>query len=138
MEGFSDKPTGRAMAGGSGGSSGRSPGDNHDLSAQPLRRRLSRTDGDYIGKPGGRGRRARHIRKLPIDEYEPESFFADLAEGGREREGTSYPGRLVELPGVGTMGLRPPEAEKPYTMDVNINGIRINEWKFVDREDYEA
>jgi len=36
------------------------------------------------------------------------------------------------------MGLRPPEAEKPYTMDVNINGIRINEWKFVDREDYEA
>lgn len=126
--------------GGPGGCGGEDDADyDPEERREYIRRRLrNEADDDYIGKPGGQGRRARHIRKIPIDEYEPEDFFADLVEGGREREGTSYPGVLVKLPGVGTMGLRPPTRNKSYTMDVNIRGIRIKEWKFVNREDYEG
>lgn len=97
---------------------------------------LLRPGGAYIGKPGGRGGRAKHIRKIPINEYEPESLFRELTEGGVELEGTGYPGTLMGFPGVGTVGLRPPTEAKPYTMDVMIDGIRIREWKFVEPDEY--
>lgn len=98
------------------------------------RRRIEsilRPGGEYIGKPGGR---ARHIRKIPINEYEPESLFRKLSEGGVESEGSDYPGVLMDLPGVGFVGLRRPTGAKPYTVDVNIEGMRVEEWKFVEPE----
>ncbi|CAN5126933.1 hypothetical protein BH18ACT10_BH18ACT10_00060 [soil metagenome] len=96
MSGLSEEPPGPEVTGRGGG------GDDAEERREYIRRLLrNEADDDYIGKPGGQGRRARHIRKIPLDEYEPESFFADLVEGGREREGTSYPGVLMELPGLG-------------------------------------
>ncbi len=107
--------------------------------ADEVRRRvenLLRPGGEYIGKPGGEGGRAKRVRKILINEYEPEGFFREIAEGGAELEGTGYPGILVDLPGIGTVGLRPPTGTKPYTMDVSIQGIRIDKWKFVEPGDY--
>lgn len=92
--------------------------------------------GEYIGKPGGQGGRAKHVRKNPINEYEPESFFRELVEGGVELGETGYPGILMSLPGVRIIGLRPPTGAKPYTMDARIKGARIKEWKFVEPGEY--
>ncbi|MBA2691207.1 MAG: hypothetical protein H0U65_01765 [Rubrobacter sp.] len=97
---------------------------------------ILRPGGEYIGKPGGRGGRAKHVWKIPINEYEPESLFRELTEGGVELDGSEYPGVLVDLPGLGAVGLRPPTGTKPYTMDVSIDGIRIDKWKFVEPEEY--
>lgn len=116
-------------------------GDNSEESPKEVRERIRdrlRSGNDYIGRPGGRGRRAKHIRRVSMDEYEPESLFRELTEGGVEREGTSYPGTLIDLPaGAGNIGLRPPTEEKSYTMDVNIEGVRIREFKFLDPREME-
>lgn len=59
-------------------------------------------------------------------------MFERLAEMGEPLRNSTYGGALVRLPGVGFVGYRPPETSKPATLDVNIEGIRIKEIKFVE------
>jgi hypothetical protein len=88
-----------------------------------------------ILKPGGRlvgeASSSASIRTLQGGAREAEALFGQVSAGGRAIGGTSYPGTLVELPGVGRVGLRPVSASGPPTIDVFIEGLGISKIKFV-------
>ncbi|CAN5640401.1 MAG: hypothetical protein M3494_10090 [Actinomycetota bacterium] len=96
-----------------------------------VRRRIEnilRPGGEYIGVRGT----GRSIRVVPGGESAAEEMFGRFAEMGEELRSSTYGGLLVRLPGVGFVGYRPPEESKPATLDVNIEGVRIKEIKFVE------
>lgn len=91
------------------------------------------TPGDIL-QPGGlpigtAGSRPR-IREIPGGPQDAADLFNQLAQGGKDITPPGHPGKLVELPGGGIVGLRPQSKSGPPTIDVNIDGIAIDKIKF--------
>lgn len=54
-----------------------------------------------------------------------------MTRSGRVLENSRFPGTLVELPGGGKIGFRPVSKSGPPTVDIFIEGVGINEIKFL-------
>src|SRR5262249_16746388 len=79
-----------------------------------------------IGSPGSDP----GIRELPGGRQAANDLFNELTPGGKDITAPEYRGRLVEVPGGGTVGLRPASKSGPPTIDVNIPGISVRKVKF--------
>ena len=83
------------------------------------------------GKPiGTKGSKA-SIREVPGGQEEAEDLFNDLTVGGKPATVPAYPGKIVDLPRGGRVGLRPKSKSGEPTIDVDIPGIPIKKIKFV-------
>ncbi|HEY7156740.1 MAG TPA: hypothetical protein VH575_22415 [Gemmataceae bacterium] len=83
------------------------------------------------GKPiGTKGSKA-SIREVPGGPKAAEDFFDNLAAGGNPVTVPTYPGRMVDLPGGGRVGLRLKSKSGRPTIDVDIPDIPITKIKFV-------
>jgi hypothetical protein len=105
--------------GGSGGTApnaGRSPADILTPGGQPL------------GRPGA----SSGIRRENGGLTKAQEMFDELAAGGKDVTPPGYPGKLVELPNGGRVGLRPVSgsADKSPSLDVKIPGIPVNKIHF--------
>ncbi|MFL6193494.1 MAG: RHS repeat domain-containing protein [Thermoanaerobaculia bacterium] len=87
-----------------------------------------RPAGQWLGRIGSGNR----IREVSGGLAEAERVFAQLSQGGRVIENTTYPGTLVELEGVGTVGLRPVSKSGPPTIDLMVRGVDIRKIKFLE------
>jgi hypothetical protein len=82
------------------------------------------------GKPiGTKGSKA-SIREVPGGQKAADDLFDDLTVGGKPVVSPNYPGKLVDLPGGGRVGLRPKSKSGEPTIDINIPGIPIKKIKF--------
>jgi hypothetical protein len=79
---------------------------------------------------GTRGKRP-SIRLMPGGIKAADHLFDDLAVDGTPVELPTYPGRMVDVPGCGRLGLRPSSKSGEPTIDVDIRGIPIQKIKFV-------
>jgi hypothetical protein len=79
-----------------------------------------------IGQPGT----SPGIRELPGSEAEAENLYGRLSAGGEEVQPPGYPGRAVELPDGGFVGLRLESKSGGPAIDVNIPGIEITRIHF--------
>lgn len=77
------------------------------------------------GKPIGTKGSKPSIRELPGGQKAADDLFDDLSVGGNPIIVPGYPGKLVDLPGGGRVGLRPKSGSGEPTIDVNIPGIPI-------------
>jgi hypothetical protein len=68
---------------------------------------------------------------VPGGQVAAEALFDALTPGGIPVIMPTYPGQLVDLPGVGRVGLRPVSESGEPTIDVDIPGIPIKKIKFV-------
>jgi len=83
------------------------------------------------GKPiGTKGSKA-SIREVPGGQNEAEDLFNGLTIGGKPATVPTYPGKIVDLPGGGRVGLRLKSKSGAPTIDVDIPGIPIKKIKFV-------
>ena len=83
------------------------------------------------GRPiGAKGSKA-SIREVPGGQKAADDLFNDLTVGGKPVVMPTYPGKLVDLPGGGRVGLRPKSKSGEPTIDVDIPGIPIKKLKFV-------
>ena len=83
------------------------------------------------GKPlGAKGTKA-SIREIPGGQKAAEDLFEDLTVAGKPVALPSYPGKMVDLPGGGRVGLRSISKSGEPTVDVDIPGIPIKKLKFV-------
>jgi hypothetical protein len=84
--------------------------------------------GSRIGRPGT----SSGIRRVNGGLPEAERLFEELAAGGRDITPSGHPGRLVELPGGGRVGLRPvsSSADASPAIDVDIPGIPVRKIHF--------
>ena len=83
------------------------------------------------GKPiGAKGSKA-SIREVPGGQKAADDLFDDLTVGGKPVVVPTYPGKLVDLPGGGRVGLRPKSKSGEPTIDVDIPGIPIKKVKFI-------
>ena len=83
------------------------------------------------GKPIGRKGSKASIREVPGGQKEAEDLFDDLTVGGKPVVVPAYPGKMIDLPGGGRVGLRPKSKSGRPTIDVDIPGIPIKKIKFV-------
>ena len=83
------------------------------------------------GKPLGTDGSKPSIREIPGGQKEADDFFDDLSAGGKPVTQPTYPGKMVDLPGGGRVGLRPNSKSGKPTIDVDIPGIPIKKIKFV-------
>jgi hypothetical protein len=100
----------------------------------PAVAKVARTAEDIL-RPGGyligNAGTSSKIRILQGSADDAAKLFDELAAGGRPRTGTTYPGRIVELPNGGVVKLRPSGTTGNFpTIDVDIPGIGIREIKF--------
>ncbi len=79
---------------------------------------------------GTRGSKA-SIREVPGGQEGAEDFFDELTVGGMPVTLPGYPGKMVDLPDGGRVGLRPKSKSGEPTIDVDIAGIPIKKLKFV-------
>jgi hypothetical protein len=84
-------------------------------------------NGFPVGSEGSRP----SIREVPGGLEAAQDLFDDLAVGGRPVNVPTYPGKMVDLPGGGRVGLRPSSKSGEPTIDVDIRGIPIKKIKFV-------
>jgi len=83
------------------------------------------------GKPlGTKGRKA-SIREVPGGPQAADDFFKELTVGGKPVVVPTYPGKMVDLPAGGRVGLRPKSKSGVPTIDVDIPGIPVKKIKFV-------
>lgn len=97
------------------------------MSAVPSPKDLLMPNGIPIGTTGSDP----SIREVPGGQTDAEDLFNDLAVGGNAVNVPTYPGRMLDLPGGGRVGLRPKSKSGPPTIDVDIAGIPIKKIKFV-------
>src|SRR5947209_1954181 len=83
------------------------------------------------GLPVGTGGSGPLVRELPGGQTAADDLFSDLTVGGTPVDVPTYPGRMVDLPGGGRVGLRPRSKSGEPTIDVDIPGIPIKKIKFV-------
>jgi hypothetical protein len=85
-------------------------------------------DGEAVGRPGA----SDGIRRLNGGLPAAEEMFDKLSAGGRDVAPSGYPGKLVELPDGGRVGLRPVSSsgDKSPSLDVNIPGIPVRKIHF--------
>jgi hypothetical protein len=84
-------------------------------------------NGKAIGTKGSKA----SIREVFGGQKEAEDLFNDLTVGGNPAAVPTYPGKIVDLPGGGRVGLRPKSKSGEPTIDVDIPGIPIKKIKFV-------
>jgi hypothetical protein len=70
------------------------------------------------------------IRQLPGGQNAADNFFNDLSSGGKPAVVPTYPGKMIDLPGGGRVGLRPKSGSGEPTIDVDIPGIPVKKIKF--------
>lgn len=83
--------------------------------------------GKPIGTKGSKG----SIREVPGGQKAADDLFDDLTAGGTPVVVPKYPGKMVDLPGGGRVGVRPKSKSGGPTIDVDIPGIPIKKIKFV-------
>ena len=83
------------------------------------------------GKPIGATGSKASIRVVPGGQKAADDLFHELTVGGRPVAMPTYPGKLVDLPGGGRVGLRPTSKSGEPTIDVDIPGIPIKKIKFI-------
>jgi hypothetical protein len=83
------------------------------------------------GKPIGTEGSKPSIREIPGGQKAADDLFTDLTSGGKAAAVPTYPGKMVDLPGGGRVGLRPKSKSGEPTIDVDIPGIPIKKIKFV-------
>lgn len=93
----------------------------------PSPKDLLMPNGKPIGKKGSKA----SIREVPGGKKAADDLFDDLTAGGTPVVVPTYPGKLVNLPGGGRVGLRPKSKSGEPTVDVDIPGIPIKKIKFV-------
>ena len=71
------------------------------------------------------------IREVPGGQKAANDLFDDLAAGGTAATAPTYPGKMIDLPGGGRVGLRPKSKSGEPTIDIDISGIPIKKIKFV-------
>jgi hypothetical protein len=96
-------------------------------SATPSPQDLLMPNGQPIGTRGSKA----SIREVPGGQKAADDFFDDLTVGGKPVVVPSYPGKMVDLPGGGRVGLRSKSKSGEPTIDVDIPGIPIKKIKFV-------
>lgn len=79
---------------------------------------------------GAKGSKA-SIREVLGGQKAADDLFDGLTVGGKPVTVPTYPGKLVDLPGGGRVGLRPKSKSGEPTIDVDIPGIKIKKIKFV-------
>ena len=81
-----------------------------------------------IGRPGA----SKGIRRLDGGLPAAEKMFDELATGGKDITPKGHPGKLVELPNGGRVGLRPvsSSADRSPSMDIKIPGIKVKKIHF--------
>jgi hypothetical protein len=83
------------------------------------------------GKPiGARGSKT-SIREVTGGQKAADNLFDDLTAGGTPVTLPTYPGKMIDLPGGGRIGLRPKSKSGEPTIDVDIPGTPIKKIKFV-------
>ncbi len=83
------------------------------------------------GNPiGTRGNKA-SIREVSGGQQAADDFFDELTMGRKPIVVPTYPGKMIELPGGGRVGLRSKSKSGRPTIDVDIPGIPIKKIKFV-------
>ena len=82
--------------------------------------------GTPIGTPGS----SPDIREVGGGLAAATQLFDDLTQSGNDVTPAGYPGKLVELPAGGFIGLRPALTSGPPTLDVNVPGVPIRKVKF--------
>ena len=82
------------------------------------------------GAPLGTQGNSPDIREVTGGLVSATQLFDDLSQGGKDVTPAGYPGKLVELPGGGVVGLRPASKSGPPTLDINLPGIPIRKVKF--------
>lgn len=84
--------------------------------------------GQQVGRPGA----SSGIRRINGGLPEAQKMFDELTVGGKDVTPPGYPGKLVELPNGGRVGLRPvsSSADKSPSLDVNIPGIPVKKIHF--------
>jgi hypothetical protein len=83
------------------------------------------------GKPIGTAGSKKSVRVVPGGQKAADDLFHNLTVGGKSAAVPSYPGKMVDLPGGGRVGLRPKSKSGEPTIDVDIPGIPIKKIKFV-------
>lgn len=83
------------------------------------------------GQPIGATGSNPSIREVRGGQKEADDMFDDLSVGGTPVSVPGYPGKMVDLPGGGRIGLRPKSGSGEPTIDTNIPGIPIKKIKFV-------
>src|SRR5437667_3148916 len=81
------------------------------------------------GKPIGAIGSKASIRVVPGGQKVVDDLFDDLTVGGKPVAVPTYPGKMVELPGGGRVGLRPKSKSGEPTIDVDIPDIPIKKIK---------
>ena len=97
------------------------------LSTPPSPKDLLTPKGKPIGTKGSKS----SIREVPGGQKAAEDFFDALTAGGKPVAVPSYPGKQVDLPGGGRVGLRPKSKSGEPTIDVDIPGVPIKKIKFL-------
>lgn len=84
------------------------------------------------GQQVGRAGSSQGIRRVDGGLPKAQEMFDELAAGGRDVTPPGHPGKLVELPDGGRVGLRPVSgsADKSPSVDVNIPGIPVKKIHF--------
>jgi hypothetical protein len=93
----------------------------------PLPRDLLMPNGKPVGSEGNNPT----IREVRGGQTEADRLFGDLAAGGKPIHLPGYPGKMVDLPAGGRVGLRPKSKSGEPTIDIDIPGIPIKKIKFV-------
>lgn len=88
-------------------------------------------NGKPIGKPG----KSSGVRVIQGDVDDALDFFDEMVEvsGAVEKKGSTYKGRIYELPDGGTIAIRDYATRSPNavaTIDINVKGIPIRKIKF--------
>jgi hypothetical protein len=96
-------------------------------SGPPSPKDLLMPQGKPLGTKGGKA----SIREVPGGKKAAEDLFDDLSAGGTPAVVPAYPGKMVDLPGGGRVGLRSKSKSGGPTIDVDIPGIPIKKVKFV-------
>ncbi len=83
------------------------------------------------GKPiGTKGSKASN-RQVSGGQKAADDWFDDLTVGGTSAIVPTYPGKMMDVPGGGRVGLRPKSKSGEPTIDVDIPGIPIKKIKFL-------
>src|SRR5438552_13753136 len=91
----------------------------------PTPKDLLMPKGKPVGTPGSKP----SIREIPGGQQAADNFFDDLTFGGKPAVVPTYPGKMVDLPGGGRVGLRPKSKSGEPTIDVDIPEIPIKKLK---------
>ena len=95
-------------------------------STPPSPQDLLMPQGKPIGTKGNKG----SIREVPGGQTAADDLFDDLTVGGKPVIVPAYPGKMVDLPSGGRVGLRPKSKSGEPTIDVDIPGNPIKKIKF--------